>query len=64
MRRSPVRSSRLEASNRIRSLVDFITITSGSRFSVRTISTICLWRHFVVRLNELLSAIQTLRAGP
>jgi len=32
MRRSPVWSSRLEASNRIRSLVDLITITSGFRF--------------------------------
>ena len=36
MRRSPARSSRLEASNRTQSLVDFITTTSESRFSVHT----------------------------
>jgi pimeloyl-ACP methyl ester carboxylesterase len=36
MRRSPVRFSRPEALNRTLSLVDFITITSESRFSVHT----------------------------
>jgi len=36
MRRSPVQSSRVEASNHTLFWVDFITITSGSRFSVHT----------------------------
>jgi hypothetical protein len=36
MRRSPVQSSRLEASNHTLFWVDFITITSGPRFSVHT----------------------------
>ena len=36
MRRSLVRFSRLEASNRTLSLADFITITCGFRFSVHT----------------------------
>jgi hypothetical protein len=36
MRRSPVQSNRVEASHRVQSLVDFITITSGSRFSAHT----------------------------
>jgi len=36
MRRSPVRFSRSEALNRTLSLVDFITTTFESRFSVHT----------------------------
>ena len=49
MRRSPVRFSRPEALNRTLSLVDFITITFESRFSVRTTpdATRCptMWKH-------------------
>ena len=59
MRRSPVRSSRLEASSRIRSLVDSITITSGSRFSAGTWSTFrtqycCFSSKWCCRLNSRL----------
>jgi hypothetical protein len=41
MRRSTVQSSRPETSNHTLFWVDFITITSGSRFSVHTGSVFC-----------------------
>src|SRR6266478_9337455 len=49
MRRSLARFSRQEASNRIPSLVDFITITPGFRLSVHTTRLSCRFNFLAIR---------------